>query len=548
MVTTEELRAIPLFSELEDKELSYLARTVADLRLNVGEYAAHEGEAQALIVTLEGKLDATKFVDGVETVVGERGPGDLFGEVTVTLNTPLLASLRAVEKSRVIRIEPNTYHQLCVVAPQIAAKVGAAALERIEGLHDLAARPPSPEVRVVGPSLDPATHELREFLHRNQVPYEWLTPDDPDVGALQDDAGWPLVRLRDGTITTAPAMRELAKMIGLSVTPMADSYEVVIVGGGPGGLAAAVYGASEGLRTVLIEREAPGGQAGTSSRIENYLGFPVGVSGDELAHRALVQARRLGAEIVVTRCARSIQVPDLAVVLDEGETLRASAIVLALGVTWRRLDIPSIDRFIGRGVYYGASPSDAHSIHGQDIFIIGAGNSSGQAALYFAGFANSVTLLCRGDSLAKSMSHYLIEQLKTKSNINVQLRAEVTGLYGQDHLEAIDVADRARGSVALNPTTGLFAFIGADTDTQWLPTAIARDTRGFVLTGVDAQRSGKWPLERDPYLLETTVPGVFAIGDVRSGSVKRVAAGVGEGSMSIAFIHQYLADLQTAAR
>jgi thioredoxin reductase (NADPH) len=291
---------------------------------------------------------------------------------------------------------------------------------------------------------------------------------------------------------------------------------------------------------VVLEREAPGGQAGTSSRIENYLGFPNGVSGDELASRALQQARRLGAEILVTRSVARIDVDNRHVHLDGGDVIRAKTIILATGVTWRRLMIDGFDRFIGKGIYYGASRSEASATHGLDVYLIGGGNSAGQAALYFANHARMVTLVLRGDSLEKSMSRYLVEQLRGKSNVKVQLRAEVVGAYGDTHLAAIDVRDALSGEVSRHDCGGLFVFIGADAQTDWLPGEIARDARGYVLTGDDVVKAGRWSRSRDPYLLESSVPGVFACGDVRLSPVKRVASAVGEGSMAIAFAHKYL--------
>jgi len=339
-----------------------------------------------------------------------------------------------------------------------------------------------------------------------------------------------------------PSTRELAEAVGLQTVPSTQDYDAIVIGGGPGGLAAAVYGASEGLRTLLIEREAPGGQAGTSSRIENYLGFPTGVSGDDLADRALHQAKRLGAEVLVTRSVSSIDARSKTVTLDGGVTLATRTIVLATGVTWRTLAIPGIERLTGVGVYYGAARSEALNTIGKDVFLIGGGNSAGQAAMFFSGYARSVTILIRGADLAASMSDYLIRQLATRANVTVEARSEVVGLRGERHLEAIDVADRAAGATTVRATDALFIFIGADAETDWLPPEIARDERGYILTGPDAT---PWTLERDPYLLETTVPGIFAVGDVRHASVKRVASAVGEGSMAIAFAHQYLATAAT---
>ena len=307
-----------------------------------------------------------------------------------------------------------------------------------------------------------------------------------------------------------------------------------------------MYGASEGLRTIVVEREAPGGQAGTSSRIENYLGFPSGVSGDELASRALQQARRLGAEILVTRSIERIDPATRQVHLDEGDVLRAKTIILASGVAWRQLDIDGLERLSGKGISYGAARSEASNTHGIDIHIIGAGNSAGQAALFFSTHARSVTLVCRGDRLEKSMSRYLVDQLATPAEHRDAARREVTAVHGERSLEAIDVHSADTGETTRHESGGLFVFIGADAQTGWLPPEIALDERGFVLTGTDMRAAGGWALPRDPYLLETSVPGVFACGDVRFGPVKRVAAAVGEGSMAIAFVHQYLREVAAA--
>ena len=531
MVTLEELQAIPLFESLTEGQLAQLARTLPDIHLRAGEYAVHEGQARALIIPIEGRLEVTKTLDGVERVIGVRAQGELFGEVPMALNTPFLASVRAAEPSRVIRIEPKEYHGLAALAPAISAVLGAAALDRIEGLQDIAAEPPAPALRVFGPRWDAACHALRAFLSNNRVPFDWVTTADGSPATVE---------LPDGRVLVEPSLRDVASAVGLGFKPEHAEYNVVIVGGGPAGLAAAVYGASEGLRTLLVERTAPGGQAGTSSRIENYLGFPFGVSGDELAGRALAQAKRLGAEIIVTRTVEAIEPSSRTLVLDGGERLRARTIILAMGVSWRRLQVEDIDRLHGRGVYYGAARSEASSVQGTDVYLVGAGNSAGQAAMFFADYARSVTLLVRGDSLLKSMSHYLVEQLKTKKNVRAELSSEIAAVHGDERLEAIDVTNRVSGRIDRKDAASIFIFIGADAETGWLPDEIARDPRGYILTGSDARSTGRWHEGRDPYLVETTVPGIFAAGDVRAGSVKRCAAGVGEGSIAIAFVHQYL--------
>jgi thioredoxin reductase (NADPH) len=344
----------------------------------------------------------------------------------------------------------------------------------------------------------------------------------------------------DGKTVVRPHHRRVAELLGLGTEAAVAQYDTVIVGAGPAGLAAAVYGASEGLSTIVVEREAPGGQAGNSSRIENYLGFPSGVSGGELASRALQQARRLGAEILVTRSVARIDPVTHQVRLDGGDVLRARTIILACGVAWRQLSIDGLDRLAGKGVSYGAARSEASNTHGLDVHIVGAGNSAGQAALFFATHARSVTILCRRDRLEKSMSRYLIDQLATRSNIRPMLGFEVAAVHGDASLEAIDVRDIATSELTRLESGGLYIFIGADAQTSWLPLQVALDQRGFVLTGSDMRAAGHWSLDRDPYLLETSVPGIFACGDVRSAPVKRVAAAVGEGSMAIAFVHQYL--------
>ena len=545
MLTIDDIRAIPLFSTLAMAELELLARTSADLHLGAGEFAVPEGGDRALFAVLAGRIEVVKMVDGIERTLGWRVPGTIFGEVPIAIGTPFPGGYRASEPSRVLRVEPKHYYEIAAASPDLSLKVGALARERLGGLQGIAAEPPKPRVIMIGNRWDSACSELRRFLARNQITYDWLTPDAPDLsarwpGTRPSDDDCPAVRLADGTLLNRPATRDLAKLLGLQTSTRLAEYDTLIIGGGPAGLAAAVYGASEGLRTVVVEREAPGGQAGTSSRIENYLGFPSGVSGDELASRALQQAKRLGAEILVTRSVARIDASTRQVHLDGGDVVRARTLILATGVTWRRLAIDGFDRLIGKGIYYGAARSEASATHGLDVHLIGAGNSAGQAALYFANHARTVTLVVRGDSLEKNMSRYLIEQLGGKSNVAVQLRSEVVAAHGSTNLTAIDIRDNASTKVRRHDCGGLFVFIGAEAETEWLPEQIARDARGYILTGDDVVKAGRWSLSRDPYLLESSVPGVLACGDVRLSPVKRVASAVGEGSMAIAFIHKYL--------
>jgi thioredoxin reductase (NADPH) len=541
MFTTEELATIPLFSSLGDKELEYLAGTVEDIRVIPGEYVGHEGEGRSLAIVFEGKAELTKQVNGVEQVIGVRLPGEVAGEIPMTLGTPLPASMRAVEPSRILKVTVEVFHTLAAMAPQISETIGAAALERIDMLKNATATPREPAMFVVGPRVDPGVHSCDSFLHRNQIPYERLDPEDPAALArTEKPPAYPVVVLRDGTRLTTPTMRAVATAAGLTVEPSRSHYDLLIVGGGPAGLTAAVNGASEGLQTALVESFAPGGQAGTSTRIENYTGFPFGISGDELASRTLQQAKRLGAEVIVTRRVERIDPVDMTVTLDGGDVLRTKSIVLAMGVEWRRLRVESVDRFLGSGVYYGAARSDAGLAQGNDVYLIGAGNSAGQAAIFFSNHARSVSLLVRGESLAESMSHYLIEQIATKANIRVETRTEVVAGHGREQLEAIEIINRSTGATTRREAKVLFVLIGAEAATEWLPADVSRDEHGFVLTGTDAMRTGRWTAAREPFALETSAPGIFAVGDIRSGSVKRVAASVGEGGIAITLVHRYL--------
>jgi len=555
MVTADEIAGVAIFADLDHADLERLARASADITLAAGEYAANPGDERALFALLEGSIEAVKIEDGIETVVGERNPGDVFGEVPITLGTVFPVGFRAATESRVMRVEPRDYHAVAAVAPDVALEVGRLAAYRMSGpggLQGLAAKPPRPRAIVIGHRWDAACTELRRFLDRNQIVYRWLQPDIPEDaeqwwGALPAEGDYPALRVVDGKTVVRPQPRRIAELLDLATEAEYAEYDVVIVGAGPAGLAAAVYGASEGLRVIAVEREAPGGQAGTSSRIENYLGFPSGVSGDDLSSKALNQARRLGAEILVTRAITRIDAEARHVHLDGGDVIRARTIILACGVTWRQLEIPGFDRLSGKGIFYGASRSEAPNTHGLDVHIVGAGNSAGQAAMYFSTHARSVTILCRGDGIEKSMSRYLVDQIVSRPNIEVRTRTALAAAHGEASLEAVDLRDADTGESTRVESGGLYIFIGADAETAWLPPEIALDGRGFVLTGADVSAAGRWTLDRDPYLLETSVPGIFACGDVRYAPVKRVAAAVGEGSMAIAFVHQYLKDADTLA-
>ncbi|MEM1290994.1 MAG: FAD-dependent oxidoreductase [Cyanobacteria bacterium P01_H01_bin.162] len=410
-------------------------------------------------------------------------------------------------------------------------------------------------IRVIGDRWSANSHRIKDFLARNQIPYRWLDVErDADAQKLLTYAEaqtpcLPLVLFADGEAQPNPDNLQIAEKIGLQTQAANPFYDLVIVGGGPGGLAAAVYGASEGLRTVMIEREAPGGQAGTSSRIENYLGFPVGLSGSDLARRAVTQAKRFGVEILTPQEATGIRLKDdyRVVTLADGSELASHAVILAMGVSWRRLNVPGTERLTGAGVYYGAAQTEAIACQGEEVFVVGGANSAGQAAMYFSRFASKVVMLVRGESLTKSMSQYLIEQIDATDNIEVWTHSSVIEAKGDSNLEALTIQNSQTGEAQTLPAKSLFIFIGARPYTDWLGHDIARDERGFILTGPDQAFSDQaiepWRLERTPYLLETTVPGIFAVGDVRHGSVKRVASGVGEGSICVQFVHQYLSNL-----
>ena len=552
MLTAEEIAGITIFTGLSMDACDRLARVAADIRLAPGEFAVHAQDKRALFAVLEGRLETVNTVDGILRVVGGRGPGELVGEVPIALGTTFPFGFRAAEPTRLMRLEAEDYHAAVSQAPEVGERLGALARERIGNLQGITADTPPPRALVVGQRWDPATAQLRRFLDRNQVTFRWITPDAADGELVWGDPlpapeDQPVIRVANEKTVVQPQLRRVAQLLDLATEAEAAEYDTVIVGGGPAGLAAAVYGASEGLSTIVIEREAPGGQAGTSSRIENYLGFPSGVSGDELAGRALRQARRLGAEIVVTRTITRIDAGRRQVHLDGGDVLRARTIILACGVSWRRLEIEGFEPLVGKGISYGAARSEASSVHGLDVHIVGAGNSAGQAALFFSTHARSVTILCRGEGIERNMSRYLAEQVAARANVAVRSMSEVAAVRGEERLEQIEVRDRQTGDAEWLSSGGLFIFIGADAETAWLPPEIVLDRHGYVQTGPDVPVEARAPIGRDPYLLETSVPGIFACGDVRYSPVKRVAAAVGEGSMAIAFVHQFLRDEATVS-
>lgn len=417
-------------------------------------------------------------------------------------------------------------------------------------------RPPYDGIRVLGTRWSSKSYDVRDFLARNHIPYQWidveLSSEDPEVKQLIDSIGddvsnLPVTLFTDGTRMVQSTTAQLAEKIGLRTRSDTQFYDFAIIGGGPGGLAAAVYGASEGLKTVMIDREAPGGQAGLSSRIENYLGFPAGLSGGDLARRAVMQAQRFGVEIIAPQEVTGLRVegPYRILTLADGNEISCHAALISTGVQWRRLDVPGVDRLQGSGVYYGGGSHEAVSCKGEIVYVVGGANSAGQAALNFAQYADKVVMLVRGDSLAATMSRYLIDQIEKTPNIQLWAHAELIEAHGDSHVEELSVRCSDTSTVECVPANAVFIFIGALPRTDWLEGVVIRDDRGFVLAGPDMMKDGKWPpqwnLERDPFLLESSVPGVFVVGDVRHGSIKRVASAVGEGAIAVQFIHRYMA-------
>ena len=423
-------------------------------------------------------------------------------------------------------------------------------LDELLDLWKASDRDPAPNTKVIGHRWSARSYEVRDFLARNQVPYRWYSSDEPEGERLLAAAGTggetlPVVVTTTGDVLVAPSEAELAAQVGLSTTPSTDFYDLIVIGGGPAGLGAAVYGASEGLKTVLVERTATGGQAGQSSRIENYLGFPDGVTGAQLTERARRQATKFGAEILTTRDVVSLEAngPARTIRFADGGTLSGHAVVLATGISYRQLMAPGLGELTGRGVYYGSPLTE--DCQGQPVYIVGGANSAGQAAVHFSRNGATVTMLVRGPSLRSSMSQYLIEQIERDSAIGVRTCTEVVGASGRSHLETLTLRDNVSGASEVVEAQRLFIFIGATPRTEWLEGTVSRDKNGFVLAGPDLLVDGRppagWDLARDPFHLETSMSGVFVAGDARAGSVKRVASAVGEGAMAVSLVHRYLA-------
>jgi thioredoxin reductase (NADPH) len=545
MITAKELAKVSVFSGLDESECQRFAQKAADIRLEAGEWLIREDEEPRFFVVLEGLLQAVKDIVGQRRNLNQVKAGEFTGEIPTLLGTANIVSLQALSRCRLAGFDRQQLQEL-IRNPSSGVAIFQTMIDRLSTVEQYVRDTPSSRVLLVGSQYSTDCRGIRSFLSANRVQYDWVDRElEPERASSCVPSGHDgLTVVVDGAqCLLTPTVRAVAEALGLQTTPKDDQYDVVIAGAGPAGMAAGVYGASEGLRVLIVERSAAGGQAGTSSRIENYLGFPSGISGDELTERALKQARHFGSEIVVTRSVEAIVSTDTGyyVRLDGGESVLARAVLLSTGVDWHRIEVPGLDRLLGRGILYGASRHEAYSVAGKRVFVVGGGNSAGQAAVFFSNYAAEVIMLVRGAGLALSMSQYLIAQIAEKNNIRIEALTEVSGVHGEEHLERIVTAtpDSDGGQTSTTrDADALFLMIGATATTSWLPRALECDAKGYICTGRDLTT---WPLNREPFPLETSLPGIFCAGDVRHGSIKRVASGVGEGSMSIAFIHEYLA-------
>ena len=542
MITEKSLGRLELFASLEPLQRERLASKAADIKLKQGEWLAREGERLQFCVVLSGVLELKKEVMGLEVHIAEFAAGDFFGEVSALFGIPAMSSLRAKTTCRVARFEDQQLQEL-VKGPTHCGDIILSALKsRLEDGPRHVMELPTARVRVAASSKHRERGEIRSFLRLNRIPHQWIDRNTESSGAAepQNDLA---VFVDDLPVPNPPTPRNVAEALGISTRPIKQRYDVLIVGGGPAGLAAAVYGSSEGLSVLLVERRAMGGQAGTSARIENYLGFPNGISGDELSERAVKQAKRFGAELILMRQVLDI-VPLRAggyqVKLDDEEHVEAITIILTTGVEWRRPEGEGIRRLIGKGVFYGSVTSDPATLIGKKVFIVGGGNSAGQAAMALANYARHVTILVRSSTLEFSMSRYQIDQLGCKSNVKVEICTELVSVSGRGCLQSIRTVHAGEEPIDRR-ADALYVMIGADAATDWLPKTLQRDQDGFICTGRDVSDFSSWGESRSPFLLETNLPGLFCAGDVRHGSIKRVSSAVGEGSMAINSVHQVLA-------
>jgi len=534
------------FPKLTDAQVAQLAASSVQRRVNAREILFDQGSADhGVFIVLTGSIEIVGVSNGVETVLSVLGPREFTGEVTQLSGRRSLVLCRACETSEVLEIDrPNLRHVMDTDAVLGAVFLGAFLVRRVFLIANSVG-----DAILIGSAHSNDTLRLRTFLGRNGHPYTYLDVDvDTDVQAVLDQfsvlvTDIPVLICSGQLVLRNPSNAETAACFGLNVgIDQVGVYDMIVIGAGPGGLAAAVYGASEGLNVLVIESTAPGGQAGSSSRIENYLGFPLGISGQELANRAFVQAEKFGAQIFIARTARGLRCANspYTVELDDGGLVQGRTIIIATGSRYRKLDLPNIERFEGVGIYYGATQVEAHICQNDEVAIVGGGNSAGQAAVFLAGFAKHVHLLVRGPDLAQTMSRYLIARIEASREITVETLTTIEALEGNSHLERIRWRNARTGLSDTHEIHHLFLMTGADPNTAWLGQCLALDAKRFIKTGPDIATD--WPLRRAPFLLETSVPGVFAVGDIRANSVKRVASAVGEGSMAVQFVHLVLSE------
>ncbi len=537
---------------LSEADLAALAPRGTRSRLHDGESLFQAGGKRGgFFVVLEGAVEVLDLAGDEPRHVMVHGPRQFTGDIDVLTRRRSLVGAVARGETEVLGLSSSDIRTIIGERPRLGETILEAFIARREELLESGFE----GLRVIGSATSREAFRIREFLSRNQVPFTWLDVDeDPGIAGMLHDLGLrgedlPAIAAGAGPLLRNPSIRELAEAVGLRRPFGTDSYDLVIVGAGPAGLAAAVYGASEGLRTVALDSVAPGGQAGASTKIENYLGFPTGISGAELTGRATLQAQKFGAELASPAPAVALELDGEhpAVRLDSGERVNARCILIATGADYSRLDVPGRERFDGTGVYYAATPIELTACSGSDVVVVGAGNSAGQAVMFLSQHTRRVWLLVRGDDLRRSMSSYLADRVEAAENVEVLHRTEIRTILGDVRLEAVVVENTSTGEMRTLATPAVFTFIGAVPRTRWLPAEIETDRHGFIRTGRTAANSSRRTTGRDPYLLETSHPGVFAAGDVRLGSIPRVASAVGEGAMAVKFVHEFLAELTSLA-
>jgi thioredoxin reductase (NADPH) len=533
---------------LSEADIAALSRHATRVRLADGEPLFQAGERRGgFFVVLQGAVEVVDRSGGETRTVAVHGPGQFTGDIDIlTRRRPVVGAV-ARGATELLEVSPSDVRRLIGERPSLGDTILRAFIARREQLLESDFE----GLRVIGSGASREAFRIREFLTRNQVPLTWIDVDEEsaitdllrDFGVEPEDL--PVVQAGDRPLLRNPSVRELAEVLGLRRPLGSEVYDLVIIGAGPAGLAAAVYGASEGLRTVVLEAVAPGGQAGASTKIENYLGFPTGISGAELTGRATLQAQKFGAELSSPAPVVGLELAGEhpVVRLDSGERATARCVLIATGADYRKLDVPGRERFDGLGVYYAATPMELTACRGRDVAVVGAGNSAGQAVMFLAEHTRRVWLLVRGDDLRKSMSSYLADRVERAENVEVLCHTEVRRLLGEARLDGVEVEDTRTGELRTIDTPALFSFIGAVPRTDWLPQEIETDAKGFIHTGRAVAESPRWTLRREPFLLETSHPGIFAAGDVRHGSIPRVASAVGEGAMAIKLVHECLAEL-----